>query len=217
MEISTPKELPEPVANTVRSGSKQLEEILSKDPEGKQIREVIEWNLRGGTEPTTFPELRNGLIFSFGKDLGNTILNLLVNNDPKLLEMYEKIGVSNSVRSFLSTLLTLYGAATKRAMLYSERPNDWIHAHSYLYSDEKRGVVMRTELLKGSGEKISFDGTLNDYITLAFHIFKNINRAEIELIKDTKTGREKIPLVEIENFERLQKEFQKLAEKVKKQ
>ena len=216
MKISTVAELPEHIAKVVTSASLQLDKILNEDPEGKRIREVIEWNLRGDTKATTFPDLRNGLIFSFGKDVGNMILNLLVANDPKLLEMYERIGISNGVKSFLSSLLVLYGSAAKRAMLCSERPNDWVFAHSYFYSDEKRGVVMRTELLKGSGEKILFDGVLDDYITLAFHIFKNINKAEIELIKETEAGPKEMPLIRIENFERLEKEFQKLAEKVKK-
>lgn len=209
-------ELPEQIAKAVTIGSQQLDKILNEDPEGKRIREIIEWNLRCDTKATTFPDLRNGLILSFGKDVGNTILNLLTTNDHKLLEMYERIGISNGVKSFLSSLLVLYGSATKRAMLCSERPNDWVFAHSIFYSDDKRGIVMRTELLKGSGEKISFDGALNDYITLAFHILKNINKAEIKLIAETEAGPKEVPLIITENFERLEKEFQKLAEEVKK-
>lgn len=218
--FSIPSELgkiPEKVREGMKKGLQGLEKILQDDPEGKHIQNLIQWNLRGDVKPTSFPDLRQGLLLSYGPHISAVITNLIGNNNPKLLELYEELGISKTALHFLRNLLTLYGSAAKRAQTLADRPNDWTYAHSYFYSDEKRGIIMRTELTKGNGETISFDSSLNDCITLAYHILKNINRAEIEIVQETETGPKRAPIVALENFQRLEQEFQRFSDRMSKE
>lgn len=102
----------------IKKGLKQLKEILLKDPEGKIIRETIEPHLKGNITPSTFPCLKGDLMYFLGKDVTNMILNIITNNDTKILKTYKKFDASDKVISFLRNLVPDYGPAAKRASLH---------------------------------------------------------------------------------------------------
>lgn len=138
----------------------ELAAILSKNPEiEQQVREMLDYHLKGGVDRTTFKTLMGSIGILLGAAAARIIVTSCVANENKFFDNLKKDGegmVQDKGIPFLRYLTALYGSKLEEAYRLTLRiPEDWRHIDVTLYREEEEEVwVIDVNLTKYNGETI---------------------------------------------------------------
>lgn len=163
---------------TIKKGSAAIAKILKNDPEGRYIRDLIEYHLREiGND--THDDLAMALALAFGEDVGQTITFPLFTNDPLVLAEYERIKVPDRVLMFLRYLVAIYGAKAEHAAICLKHPDGLEHTMFDINYDSDgvaRSITMRLD--KANSDSITIVDEPDSYLFLAYQILEQLSGIE---------------------------------------
>jgi len=163
---------------TIKKGSAAIAKILKNDPEGRYIRDLIEYHLREiGND--THDDLAMALSLAFGEDVGQTITFPLFTNDPLVLAEYERIKIPDRVLMFLRYLVALYGAKAEHAAICLKHPDGLEHTLFDIDYDSDgvaRSITMRLD--KANSDSITIVDEPDSYLFLAYQILEQLSGIE---------------------------------------
>lgn len=163
---------------TIKKGSAAIAKILKNDPEGRYIRDLIEYHLRAiGND--THDDLTTALVLAFGEDVGQTITFPLFTNDPLVLAEYERIKVPDRVLMFLRYLVALYGAKAEHAAICLKHPDGLLHTMfdiDYDADGVARSITMRLD--KANHDSITIVDEPDSYLFLAYQLLEQLSGIE---------------------------------------
>lgn len=163
---------------TIKKGSAAIAKILKNDPEGRYIRDLIEYHLRE-IDNDTHDDLTMALAMAFGEDVGQTITFPLFTNDPLVLAEYERIKVPDRVLMFLRYLVALYGAKAEHAVICLKHPDGLLHTMfdiDYDADGVARSITMRLD--KANHDSITIVDEPDSYLFLAYQILEQLSGIE---------------------------------------
>ncbi len=149
----------------------QLEELLKKG-EKQKIHDVLDSDINSlqDNPMELYKTLEEDLSLHFGEGVQHFILKTLVT---KNLGSYKK-QYSEDLKEFFQNLIRRYSTPVKNGYQKLYETEDWRFVTTSL-RDNYRGIRLVNEILKWSGEKIVFGGTIPSMIEFAQHIVKNVN------------------------------------------
>ena len=163
---------------TIKKGSAATAKILKNDPEGRYIRDLIEYHLREiGND--THDDLAMALSLAFGEDVGQTITFPLFTNDPLVLAEYERIKIPDRVLMFLRYLVALYGAKAEHAAICLKHPDGLEHTLFDIDYDSDgvaRSITMRLD--KANRDSLTIVDEPDSYLFLAYQILEQLSGIE---------------------------------------
>lgn len=163
---------------TVKKGSAAISKILKNDPEGRCVRDLIEYHLREiGSD--THDDLAMALTLAFGEDVGQTITFPLFTYDPLVLAEYERIKVPDRVLMFLRYLVAIYGAKAEHAAICLKHPDGLLHTMfdiDYDSDGRARSITMRLD--KANRDSITIVDEPDSYLFLAYQILEQLSGIE---------------------------------------
>ena len=163
---------------TIKKGSAAIAKILKNDPEGRYIRDLIEYHLREiGND--THDDLAMALSLAFGEDVGQTITFPLFTNDPLVLAEYERIKIPDRVLMFLRYLVALYGAKAEHAAICLKHPDGLEHTLfdiDYDSDSVARSITMRLD--KANRDSLTIVDEPDSYLFLAYQILEQLSGIE---------------------------------------
>ena len=163
---------------TIKKGSAAIAKILKNDPEGRYIRDLIEYHLRE-IDNDTHDDLTMALVLAFGEDVGQTITFPLFTNDPLVLAEYERIKVPDRVLMFLRYLVALYGAKAEHAAICLKHPDGLLHTMFAIDYDSEgvaRSITMRLD--KANSDSITIVDEPDSYLFLTYQILEQLSGTE---------------------------------------
>lgn len=164
---------------TIKRGGAAIARILKNDPEGKSVRDLIEYHLQE-IDDGTRDDLAMALALAFDEAIEQTIAFPLFTNDPLVLAEYERIGVSERVLTFLRYLVSLYGARAEDAAICLEQPDGLKQTYFTTNHDETgtpRSITMK--LTRADNDSISITDEPDSYLFLVYQMLERL--AGIEL------------------------------------
>lgn len=162
----------------IRKGSAAIAKLLKNDPDGRYVRDLIEYHLKEIGESTP-DDLTVALALAFGDDAGRTIAFPLFANDPTLLAEYERLNIPDRVLTFLHYLVALYGARAEYAVMCLEQPDGLENAHfdiNYDGAGTVHSISMR--LAKINNDSITIIDEPDSYLFLVYQILELLSGAE---------------------------------------
>ena len=163
---------------TIKKGSAAIAKILKNDPEGRCIRDLIEYHLMEiGND--THDDLTMALAMAFGEEVGQTITFPMFTNDPLVLAEYERIKIPGSVLMFLRYLVALYGAKAEHAAICLKHPDGLLHTMfdvDYDSDGVARSITMRLD--KANSDSITIVDEPDSYLFMAYQILEQLSGIE---------------------------------------
>lgn len=149
----------------------ELEEIL-KEEEIYKVHDVLESDTKSlqDNPKEMYKTIADDLTLHFGEGIQSLLLNTLIT---KSLGPFQD-QYSEGLKEFLNDLIRRYGTPVRHGYQKLFETQDWRYITSSVRSNY-RGVRLVTEVLKWSGERVVFGGTLEAMINFTQHIVKNIN------------------------------------------
>ncbi|MCK4733281.1 MAG: hypothetical protein KAT65_12570 [Methanophagales archaeon] len=147
----------------VKTGVLELAAILSKNPKiEQQVREILDYHLKGGVDRTTTKTVVDSLSILLGKAASLLILTSCTLKDNKFFNNLKKDSegvVQDKVIPFLRHLSALYGSKIEEAVfLQAGTPEDWRRIDVTLYREEEKEVwFIDVNLTKYNEENLFFE------------------------------------------------------------
>ena len=185
----------------------ELEDLLERGEEYK-IHDIPNSDINSlqNSPQELYKTVEEDLTRDFGEEIKAWILQTLVTKN--LGPFAEKF--SDELEDFLSDLIRRYGTPIRHGHQKLFETDDWRYVTTSL-RDNVRGVRLVSEVLKWSGEKVVFGGTLPSMLDFAQHIVKNVSRKcdsnQLEEYRDEAS----------EKLDLLKSEIQKLEEVLEKE
>ncbi|MEA1943829.1 MAG: hypothetical protein U9N07_00545 [Euryarchaeota archaeon] len=162
----------------IKKGSATIAKILKSDPEGRYIRDLIEYHLKE-IDCDTHDDLTMALALAFGADVGRTITFSLFTNDPLMLAEYERLNIPDRVMIFLRYLVALYGAKAEHAAMSLKHPDgleQTMFDVNYDSSGKARSITMK--LAKVNNDSITIIDEPDSYLFLVYQILEQLSGIE---------------------------------------
>ncbi|MCD6146049.1 MAG: hypothetical protein J7J03_06590 [Methanosarcinales archaeon] len=162
----------------IKKGSATIAKILKNDPEGRYIRDLIEYHLKE-IDYDTHDDLTMALALAFGADVGRTIAFPLFTNDPLMLAEYERLNIPDRVMIFLRYLVALYGAKAEHAALSLKHPGglkQTMFDVDYDSSGKAHSITMK--LIKVNNDSITIIDEPDSYLFLVYQILEQLSSIE---------------------------------------
>ena len=162
----------------IKKGSAAIAKILKSDPEGRYIRDLIEFHL-SDVGYDTHDDLLTALALAFGEDVGQTITFPLFANDPLVLVEYERLKVPERVLTFLRYLIALYGVKAEHAAMCMRHPEGLEHTRFSINcnSDGRVGDITM-KLVNASGDSITITDEPEGYLFLVYQMLEQLSSIE---------------------------------------
>ena len=170
---------------TIKKGGAAIAKILKNDPEGKSVRDLIEYHLQE-IDDGTRDDLAMALALAFDEAIEQTIAFPLFTNDPLVLAEYEQVGVPERVLMFLRYLVSLYGARAEDAVICLEHPDGLKQTHFTTNYDETgtpRSITMK--LTRADNDSIIITDAPDSYLFLVYQMLGRLAGIEPPDAPDT--------------------------------
>jgi hypothetical protein len=166
------------VDKNIKKGSAAIARILKSDPEGRYIRDLIEYHL-SDVGYDTHEDLITALALAFGEDIGQTITFPLFANDPLVLAEYELLKVPERVITFLRYLVALYGAKAEHAAMRLRHPEGLEHTRFGVnYDSDGKVCDITMKLVNVSGDSITITDEPEGYLFLVYQMLEQLSSIE---------------------------------------
>ena len=158
----------------IKKGGAAIAKVLKTDPEGRSIRELVEYHLRDIDEDT-HDDLTMALALVFGEDVGRTITFPLFANDPRILAEYERLRVPERVMAHLRYLVALYGTRAEHAAIRLKQPNGLEQTKFDLnYDSGGKAQKITMKLTRVDGDSITITDEPESYLFLAYQMLEQL-------------------------------------------
>ncbi len=162
----------------IKKGSAAIAKILKSDPEGRYIRDLIEYHLND-VGYDTHEDLITAFALAFGEDIGQTITFPLFANDPLVLVEYERLKVPDRVITFLRYLVALYGVKAEHAAMRMRHPEGLEHTgFGVNYDSDGRVCEITMKLVNASGDSITITDEPEGYLFLVYQMLEQLSSIE---------------------------------------
>lgn len=183
--------------------SKELEDILNKDPYGESIKKIIDMHIISGINTRTYSEIGDAISLRYSRNIANLLFGGLIYPNPKvLIDLFEKAGLSDGVRNFMKDLYSIYWSALKKSLQSAINPKQWVRITSNVYVSDQEYFSNRIILEDDS--VVEFDSSLQSTFDLINHFLNRF--IAIKLKGDPESFNAQIKIVE-DNLELLKKTF----------
>ena len=170
---------------TIKKGGAAIAKTLKNDPDGRSIRDLIEYHLQE-IDDGTRDDLAMALALAFDEAVEQTIAFPLFTNDPLVLAEYEQVGVPERALWFLRYLVSLYGARAEDAVIRLEHPDGLKQTHFTTNYDETgtpRSITMK--LTRADNDSIIITDAPDSYLFLVYQMLGRLAGIEPPDAADT--------------------------------
>ena len=170
---------------TIKKGGAAISKILKSDPDGRSIRDLIEYHLRE-IDDGTRDDLAMALALAFDESVEQTIALSLFTNDPLVLAEYERVGMPDRILAFLRYLVSLYGARAEDAAICLEHPDGLKQTHFAANYDETgtpHSITMK--LTRADNDSIIITDEPDSYLFLVYQLLEQLAGIEPPDAPDT--------------------------------
>lgn len=166
------------IDKNIKKGSAAIAKILKSDPDGRYIRDLIEYHLND-VSCDTHEDLITALALAFGEEIGQTITFPLFANDPLVLAECERLNVPERVITFLRYLVALYGAKAEHAAMRMRYPEGLEHTGFGInYDSDGRACEITMKLVNASGDSITITDEPEGYLFLVYQMLEQLSSIE---------------------------------------
>ena len=167
----------------------ELTVILSKNPKiEQQVREILDYHLKGGVDRTTAETVVKSLMILLGKPASHLVVTSCTYNSSKFFNKLEKDSegvVQDKVIPFLRHLTALYGRKMRKAVHLKGAPEDWRDIDVTLYREEEKEVwFIDVNLTKYNEENLFLKMSPESAFNLAKYLLEEMGKLPSEAVDE---------------------------------